>query len=359
MAKKANVTIYDIADALQVSSGTVYRALHNTGRISAETRRRVLEAAQQMGYTTNLAAQSLGRNPIYIGCLLCCPVAPFLVGVRRGVEAAMEALKPFRVFADIREIQDNIEEHPEQIDAIIREFQDKDYKGVVLLLSGAIDSYEGVIRRLEAEGVSVALVVADLPNSGRSVSVTVDGRCAGRLAAEMLHLACRHRRVAILTGGKVNSINELSIRGFIEYAESHPFEKIDIFEHRDISHRALDLIREILSNTYYDGMYISTASSVYLYEYQKEHPIRPDIRIVTTDLFKENRALLREEIVCATIFQDPYMQGRRAVEMLYRRICGNAEKGEYRITPQLVLHSNWNLYAPAETTENAPLKGNE
>ncbi len=347
MKQKKNVTIYDIADEMNVSSGTVYRALHNTGRISQETRRRVLETAERMGYSTNVAAQGLRRKPIYIGCLLCCPVISFLQEVRRGVDAAFEALAPFRVFPDIREIGDNVDDHDEQIRQIFQEFAENQCKGVLLFLSGKNSRYGELVQKLEASGVPVAVVVSDIPESGRSVCVSVDGICAGMLAAEILNLSCTQKRVAILTGNKDISINKANVLGFYEYAKTHPFAQIDVFEHQDLSQRALEQLSVILSKQEYDGLYISTACSIYLYEYQKMAQIPPHMRIVTTDLFEENRILLQEEIACATIFQDPYLQGRRAVEMLNQRINGTLEKGEYMLTPQLVMRSNRELFSSA------------
>ena len=344
MKEKKNVTIYDIANEINVSSSTVYRALHNTGRISQQTRKQVLETAERMGYITNVAAQGLRRKPVYIGCLLCCPVIPFLKEVRRGVDAAFESLAPFRVLPDVREIEDNVDDHEDQIQQILAEFLDNQYKGVLLFMSGNNDRYAEIVQKFETSGIPVAVVVADILDSGRSVCVSVDGICAGMLAAEMLDLACSEKRVAVLTGNKERSINKLNLMGFYEYTKNHPFAQIDVFEHQDHSRKALEQISVILSKNEYDGLYISTASSIYLYEYQKTAKIPAGIRIVTTDLFEENRALLNEEIVCATIFQDPYLQGRRAIEMLYQRINNNLDKSEYRITPQLVMKSNRNLY---------------
>ena len=42
MAEFKKATIYDIANELGISVGTVYRALHNTGRINEQTKKKVL-----------------------------------------------------------------------------------------------------------------------------------------------------------------------------------------------------------------------------------------------------------------------------------------------------------------------------
>lgn len=54
-----NTTILDIAARLNVSHGTVWKALHNHGRVSQETRKRVLEVSKAMGYEPSMIGQML------------------------------------------------------------------------------------------------------------------------------------------------------------------------------------------------------------------------------------------------------------------------------------------------------------
>ncbi|KVN23074.1 hypothetical protein WJ63_21120 [Burkholderia pyrrocinia] len=55
-------TILDLARALGLSKTTVSDALVGSGRVSEETRKRVTDAAQSMGYVSNKAARSLRRR---------------------------------------------------------------------------------------------------------------------------------------------------------------------------------------------------------------------------------------------------------------------------------------------------------
>lgn len=65
-------TTKDLARICGVSRTTVTRALYNQGRISEETRQRVLDAARELGYHPDLLARSLvkGRS-MTIGIVLC------------------------------------------------------------------------------------------------------------------------------------------------------------------------------------------------------------------------------------------------------------------------------------------------
>jgi LacI family transcriptional regulator len=53
------VTLFDLADAVGVSTGTVHRALHSHHDVNALTKTRVLHMAKAMGYRPNLAARYL------------------------------------------------------------------------------------------------------------------------------------------------------------------------------------------------------------------------------------------------------------------------------------------------------------
>lgn len=54
-----NVTLKDVAKAAGVSYATVSRALSGSSQIGSETRERVLELCDDMGYTTNFVARSM------------------------------------------------------------------------------------------------------------------------------------------------------------------------------------------------------------------------------------------------------------------------------------------------------------
>jgi DNA-binding LacI/PurR family transcriptional regulator len=61
MPSTRTATLQDVADLCGVSRGTASRALTGDGRVSAETRSRVIEAARTLSYSTNSGARNLRR----------------------------------------------------------------------------------------------------------------------------------------------------------------------------------------------------------------------------------------------------------------------------------------------------------
>lgn len=87
MTPKKEVTIYDIAESLNVSSATVSRALQDHPSIRVKTKKKILEKANEMGYRQNLFAQNLSRNRTNtLGVIVPRLNSYFISSVLSGVE---------------------------------------------------------------------------------------------------------------------------------------------------------------------------------------------------------------------------------------------------------------------------------
>ena len=80
------VTTNDIARICQVSRTTVIRALNNQGRISKETKDRIVKTAEELGYRPDLLARGLvkGKNHVYWCCSVRCQEPVFCSDVKRN-----------------------------------------------------------------------------------------------------------------------------------------------------------------------------------------------------------------------------------------------------------------------------------
>ncbi len=345
MTKTGKVTIYDIAEKSGVSVATVNRALNDRDRISESTRKKVLLAAQELGYKANRAAQSLRRNPIHIGVLLCCPVSNCLNEIKRGIVSGFEALAQYNVFSDIRCIVGcNASDKYEEVSGIISEFESKGYGGMILFLSGDTALFEKQIT-----AASTKIPVASIANATASgqISVTADGYCAGRLAAELLNLAAKKRRTAVIAGNLRTPIHASNIQGFLSFGKEHNFALTDIYEHDDEPNKFERTVKEVF-NKEYDGIYITSSVEKTTADIIKAEAKGKDISIVCTDLYPETRALLKEEIISATIFQDQFKQGKTVVKRLYEYICDKTGEGNLLLLPGLVFSSDMEKYPQDE-----------
>lgn len=343
------VTIYDVAERLHVSVATVNRALRGTGRISPATKELVCRTASEMGYSPNRAAQALRRNPLTVGVLLCCPADEYLDEIMRGVLAGFEALAPMHVHPDLRVIRGaNAEAKREEVERILQEFSEQKAAGAIVFLSGDCRVFQ---KSLEALSRQMPLAsVGNDPGPGCLFSVSADGECAGRLAAELLCLCQRKKRTAVVTGSRQTDIHAACLRGFAAFGQSHGLTNFDVYEHEDDPARFQTCLEEICARGGYDGVYV-TSSVTFPSAAAAERVRQMGALIVATDLTAANRTLLRREEISAVIFQDPFWQGKTVVKRLYDRLAEGGETRSCRLTPSLVFSSDCDRYETKEEKE--------
>jgi len=92
MAKKASLTIKDLARLANVSVGTVSRALNGRPDVSPETRARILTLAQELGFTPSPVARELVGLSRTVGLLLAPGVRRYTPYFALLLEALSEAL---------------------------------------------------------------------------------------------------------------------------------------------------------------------------------------------------------------------------------------------------------------------------
>ena len=92
-ASKSPATLHDVAREAGVSLATASRSLNGSARkVNEDYRQRVIEAAQRLGYTTNLFAQAVAKGSTTTVALLVADIAdPYFSSIAAGViDAASE-----------------------------------------------------------------------------------------------------------------------------------------------------------------------------------------------------------------------------------------------------------------------------
>lgn len=81
------VTVKDVAKLAGVSTATVSRVINDDPRISSETKNKVLDCMQKLGYRVNMVARSLKTSKSYIVGFIC-PEIPndFFMNIAKGAE---------------------------------------------------------------------------------------------------------------------------------------------------------------------------------------------------------------------------------------------------------------------------------
>lgn len=144
MSRKSTVGIRDIAEAAGVSISTVSAILNNKAdrvRIAAETRQRVIEIAQRLGYQPNLFAAALRSNRTgIIGAVNLNPGGWFMG--RLGMEVQLAARK-----RDVELFVGTVRSKADSVEAQLTILQGQLFDGFLLL--GDMPSYRDVARKLK------------------------------------------------------------------------------------------------------------------------------------------------------------------------------------------------------------------
>jgi LacI family transcriptional regulator len=196
------VTLYDVASRAGVSIATVSRVLHGHGAVREDTRDRVREAIDELGYVPDGAAQSLARNRKDVIGLVCWEhtgLEPdqydiesmsllFYDEVMRGVERRIRDLNWSLLVTFMREDETLGAAEPEGGPAQAR----------LLALSGKVDGLligEGILSQTAvaklAKRIPLVVVAGDTTQKGADV-VAADNWSGTRALVE--HLVADHAR---------------------------------------------------------------------------------------------------------------------------------------------------------------------
>jgi LacI family transcriptional regulator len=187
----ARVTLRDVARVANVHPGTASRALNEDtrGLVNEATARRVLDAAERLGYRPNPIARGLKTNRSYtIGVLIPDLTNPLFPPILRGIEDRLEESGYTPLIANTdndpeRERVDWLAMRARQVDGIVAATARRDHE----LLDELVDS-----------GIPLVLVNRRAPDSGIA-SATADDRRGIRLAVEHL-TGLGHSRIAHIAG---------------------------------------------------------------------------------------------------------------------------------------------------------------
>ncbi len=203
------VTIADVAREAGVSHQTVSRALNNKAEISPETRARVLEVVERLGYRPSLLARGLVTHKTTTLGLVVPDIAnPFFSEVARGAENAAHAAG-YNLF-----LCNTIEDPARELN-VLRSLESQRVDGVVLCSSRLADQQ---IRAVAAALPAMVLVNRRLPGSGLT-SICVDDE-RGALDA-VRHLIARGRQaIAFLAGPPTSFSGRGRRRGYVAALEA-------------------------------------------------------------------------------------------------------------------------------------------
>lgn len=318
------VTIKQIAQACNISRGTVDRVLNNRGKVKPETEQLIRETANRLGYVPNPAGKALAaqKKKYVIGILLISEGIRFYDEVIAGIERAEQEIHSYGVGILLKTMRGyQIERQLELIDEM------KDQIQFLILNPMNDERIANKIEELTEEGIEVLTINTDIEDSKRISHIGCNYCKSGETAAGLLGLVTNGvAKIGIATGTPMLSGHNQRISGFNTICkDKYPnMEIVDIIETNDDDICAYENTKEMLSkHTDITALYIVAAGTVGVCKAVKEAGLIDKITIIASDLIPETRELIEEGIIKATICQQPFTQGYKAVHMAFQYLISN------------------------------------
>lgn len=327
-------TLVDVASSAGVSLATVDRALNDRAGVSERTRRRVLSAAERLGY---VIAEESPPAPVRLAFVLPEGTNAFVHELARqvqvqgplmeGVSASVELVEGFNAAA----LADRLTALGTVVD------------GMAML---ALDHplVRDAVRRLVDQGLAVATIGSDVRTVGHLGYVGIDDGQAGRMAGYLLgRLTTEPRaKVAFFAGSLAYRGHQEREMGFRQIL-SEEFPQLDIVEHCEVQDsRAMAEVemRRILSrHPDLRAVYNAGGGTAGIAAALEAAGLARQVVFIAHDATESNKALLLRDTLDAVLDQNARLEVREALLTLTKA----ARNQPYQMVPprlQIVFREN-------------------
>lgn len=311
-------TIKDIAALAGVSRGTVDRVLNNRGSVNPATAQKIQEIAEALDYKPNRAGLVLAaqKKKLKLGVILFSTENPFFLDVLDGINEKAEELAGYNCTVITRQVAFGVEEQLKAIDELLAQ----EVNGIALSPYND-ERIRHRINGLFELGIPVVTFNTDIENSKRLAYVGSHYRRSGETAAGLLQLMTHGQvNIGIITGSSNILCHTERIAGFSDCLKPHNdrLRIIDIVETHDDEFESYEKTMQLLKahpeiNALYfaaGGVYGGCRSITAL-------DLQEKLRIVAYDMVPTTRSLLENNIISATICQQPKVQGSKPLSLLF------------------------------------------
>lgn len=340
-----NVTLFDLADALKLSTTTVHRALYDHASVRPATKARVRQMAKALGYRPNLAARYLKSNRAFrISINTLQGTTSFWDEVRAGIADEARSLPVQNMELDFRTYPRLGEGEEEAFAAAV----EADVDGIITFPTRP-EALKQWMARSKKPKVPVICVATDAPESGRQAVVSVDTMVSGSLAADLLGKFLRGSGEVAVT---------LSAMAIQEHAEKYrvfestlrslypKMQLVEAIEEHDIEAEAYDKCRRLFrEHPNLAGIYVTTEASMPVLKAARDAQMLGRLKVIATDLFPALVQEIRTGAVEGTIYQRPRTQGRMAFRLLQECLMeGECSTSHLTLAPHLVMRGNLDFF---------------
>ncbi len=334
-------TIRDVAQAANVTIGTVSKALNGRGSLRPETRDRVRAAAEQLGFRPNDLVHSLLRGRTFtVGLLTTDTYGRFSIPVLTGIE---DALGSARISVFLCNALDDPARERRHLESLLA----KQVDGIIVT-GRRIDPRPPI--EIGNARVPVLYAFTQVPTP-EALCLLPDDAHGGRLAAEHLFRAGR-RRLAHITGPQHFEAVRLRAGALRSVAEEfgHPVPEQRVISGPWDENWAYEAANSLLDrDPYIDAIFCgSDLLARGVADALRERGVRvpDDVAVVGFDNWEIIAAKTRPPLT--TVDMNLHELGRLAGEQLLAMIDGERATGTIRVPCSLIVRASCGVPHQAE-----------
>ncbi|MDD2503251.1 MAG: LacI family DNA-binding transcriptional regulator [Clostridia bacterium] len=335
------VTIKDVAREANISVGTVYRAINNTGRIKDETRDRILEIVERLGYKANTVARGLAlRKKFNILVIMPCTPEIFWDEVRIGTKMAAEELLEFGVKIIEFIHNDSISKNASINDIIAN----NDIDAIAMSIVNFNDS-DLVLSYAEKNVIPIAIFDEDTINRKRLFYYGPDYYQTGKIAAELMYKFCNRSGECCI----ISSTNFWSgdtsykrVQGFLEHVENNYPDFHIVGSYRcTLAESSSVVLKAMKDHPEAKGFYFDQYR-ILLNNYKIFEKTEKDYVVIGHEYEEEYKKALQEGTITAILAQERVCQGYYPVIMLYNYLITGEkpDRDSYYSNTNIIIGAN-------------------
>lgn len=336
------VTMQKIAELCGVSRGTVDRVMHGRGRVSSETAANIMQIAKELGYEPNPAGKALAARKKHpqVAVILPAEGNSFFDEVIRGLQTSAEFYGSYGLKMELYTMKGY--DAQIQLEIIEKVMQNAD-----ALILNPID--DEVIResidKLVEEGKFVVTVNNDASTTKRHCYVGADYENSGITACALLAALTKGRAdVGIVLGNRQVLGHCKRLEGFCQRMDSLPdFHVAAVVENEDDDICSYDRTKAMLAeNPHITALYLAAGGVYGACRAVMELPESQRPLVIAVDSVPTTVEMMKNGIVTAVIYQHPYRQGRRAMEVAFEYLINGRPPryDEYLVKNEIKLLEN-------------------
>jgi LacI family transcriptional regulator len=333
--------MHDVARLAGVSLATVSRVVNESGEVRPELAAKVRDAVGVLGYRRDLMASNLRRSDrvsATIGLIIEDVANPFFSAVHRGIEDVART-------HGVLTIAGSSDEMPERERELADAFGARGVDGLAIVPCGPDQGYLQRERRLGAQ-----LVFVDRPARFIDADAVVTDNLAGARAGVEHLLRAGHRRIALLGDRPSVYTADERRRGYLAaladagVAGDPALQRLGLVG----SDAAAAAARELLTGSDPPTALFTAQNLVTIGAMRslRELGLQHEIAVVGFDDVTLGEMV---EPGVTVISQDPFALGRRAAELLFKRLQGFDGESELVVLPTELIQRGSGEIAPAAT----------